>query len=140
MIKLLIILITLGLSPQVDDQLKYPLEKPILRSFKTGNFSTFYDISKDKINVNLSRPFNIKGYFRIKRFIDEMEEIFRHFTLDSIEWYERQIDVDSQITTQSLRLKLRPTNSKDTFNYQIVFMLEKKDKKWKIFYLRSLEK
>jgi len=139
MIRLFLLILGLGLVPQVDRPLHYPLEKPVLAAFKSGDFSSFVGISKQRINVNLSRPFDIRGYISIRKFIHEMSRKYRHFTPEIIEWYERQIDVDNQITTQSLKLKLRPYNSKTTFSYQIIFMLEKKDKKWKIFYLRSLE-
>jgi hypothetical protein len=139
MIFFLLYLLVTGVPAQVDRPLHYPLENPILHAFSSGDFTEFATICKPKVSVNLSRPFEIKGYIPVEKFIDEITAQYRYFQTESIEWYERQIDVDNQITTQSLKVKLRPSGSKLTLSYQIIFMLEKKDKKWKIFYLRSIE-
>lgn len=139
MLFLILYMLVSGIPAQVDRPLHYPLENPILYAFGSGDFADFANICKPEVSVNLSRPFNIKGYVPIQKFVDEITAQYRYFDTDSIEWYERQIDVDNQITTQSLKVKIRPSGSKLTFSCQIIFMLEKKDKKWKIFYLRSIE-
>jgi hypothetical protein len=127
----------LFLPQQAEEGENYTLSSPLVRCFKTGDFGGLRSICYSKINVNLKAPFMIKGYYRIDDFIEEINERFKQYSLRRFEWIEKQNDL--QITTQSMNLELKTKKSRNIFDYRIVFMLEKKEKEWKIFYLRSLK-
>jgi hypothetical protein len=133
---LLLILVMVPSSfAQMDDVKHYLLMQEIPEAFK--NVALFKPISAAKISVNLDSPFNLHGYLPIDKFIDDFTLRFSGFEILDIDWVSRQLE--EQFAVQSLALILKNMRSEKTVYYKLIFFLAKKDKKWKIYYLRGLK-
>ncbi|MGD2086100.1 MAG: hypothetical protein PVH61_07955 [Candidatus Aminicenantes bacterium] len=133
---LLFILLIIPFSfAQTDDFEHYLLMQEIPKAFK--NVMQFKSISEAKISVNLDSPFKLHGYFPIDKFVDDFTLRYSEFALLDIEWVSRQLE--EQFAVQSLVLILKNERSEKTVYYKLIFFLAKKDKEWKIFYLRGLK-
>ena len=120
---------------QKDELEHYLLMQEIPKALK--NVMQFKPISEAKISVNLDSPFKLHGYLPIDKFIDDFSSRFSEFEILGIEWVSRQLE--EQFAVQSLALILKNKPSEKTVYYKLIFFLVKKDKEWKIYYLRGLK-
>jgi hypothetical protein len=120
---------------QTDDVKHYLLMEEIQDAFK--NVKLFKSISTAKISVNLESPLILHGYLPIDKFIDDFALEFSRFETLDIEWVS--IQLEEEFTVQSLVLVLKDKQSEKTVYYKLIFFLIKKDKEWKIYYLRGLK-
>jgi hypothetical protein len=120
---------------QKDELEHYLLMQEIPKAFK--NAMLFKPISEAKISVNLDSPFNLYGYFPIDKFVDDFTMKFSGFETLEIEWVS--IQLEEQFAVQSLALILKNKRSEKNVYYKLIFFLIKKDKEWKIYYLRGLK-
>jgi hypothetical protein len=132
---LAILLIVPSSFAQTDDVKHYLLMQEIPKALKS--VMLFKPISAAKISVNLDSPFKLHGYFPIDKFIDDFTLKFSEFEILDIEWVSRQLE--EQFAVQSLALILKNQRSEKTVYYKLIFFLAKKDKEWKIYYLRGLK-
>ena len=120
---------------QTDDVKHYLLMEEIQDAIK--NVKLFKSISTAKISVNLESPLILHGYLPIDKFIDDFALEFSRFETLDIEWVS--IQLEEEFTVQSLALVLKDKQSEKTVYYKLIFFLVKKDKEWKIYYLRGLK-
>jgi|GEM_PF-1840938 len=133
---LLLILVMVPASfTQTDDVKHYLLMQEIQEAF--NNAMRFKSISEARVSVNLDSPFNLHGYFLIDKFIDDFARKFSGFETLDMEWVS--IQLEEQFAVQSLALILKNKRSEKTVYYKLIFFLAKKDKEWKIYYLRGLK-
>jgi len=113
----------------------YLLMQPIEDSIRTGDFSHFKEISKEKISVNFEPPFDLQGYVFIDKFIEDFSSKYAQYKVEKIEWSSKHIE--ENFAVQSLNVILKDTRSKQDLYYKFIFFM-KKNIKWKIYYLRGL--
>ncbi len=128
--KIFIILLTLFVNAQ-----HFLLMQPIRNAVKNGDFSGFKTICKEKISINLEKPFLMNGYFYSEKFIDDFSIKFSEYKTQRIEWSSKQIEVDFAI--QSLNIALKNKKSGRIVLYKLIFFMTR-DKEWKLYYLRGL--
>jgi hypothetical protein len=132
---LLTVLLMVPSSFAQTDGSHYLLMQKIQDALK--NVRLFKPISEVKISVNLDSPFKLHGYFHIDKFVDDFTLKFSGFETLEIEWVSKQLE--EQFAVQSLVLILKNKRSEKTVYYKFIFFLTKKDKEWKIYYLRGLK-
>ncbi len=132
---LLILVMVSSSFAQTDDVKHYLLMEEIKDAIK--NVKLFKSISTAKISVNLESPLILHGYLPIDKFIDDFALEFSRFETLDIEWVS--IQLEEEFTVQSLALVLKDKQSEKTVYYKLIFFLVKKDKEWKIYYLRGLK-
>jgi len=114
----------------------YLLMSPIEEAVKTGDFAAFGQICPGRVSVNLELPFDLAGYFAREKFIRRLRAEFSLFKAERIEWISLQIE--DEFAVQSLNLILKNTVSGSRVYYKLVFFLTKRDRQWKLYYLRGL--
>jgi len=114
----------------------YLLMSPIEEAVKKGDFAAFGQICPARVSVNLESPFDLTGYFDRGKFIRRLHAAFSPFTAERIEWISLQIE--DEFAVQSLNLILKNTISGSRVYYKLVFFLTKRDRQWKLYYLRGL--
>jgi hypothetical protein len=130
-----IILIVPFSFAQKDELEHYLLMQEIPNALQNANL--FELISESKISVNLDSPFELYGYFNIHKFIDDYTLKFSVFEIMEIEWVSKQLE--EQFAVQSLAVILKNKRSEKIVYYKFIFFLAKKEKEWKIYYLRGLK-
>ncbi len=133
--KVFITLLTLFVTTQLVTPQHFLLMQPIQNAVKNGDFSGFKTICKEKISINLEKPFFMNGYFYSEKFIDDFCIKFSEYKTQRIEWSSKQIEVDFAI--QSLNLALKNKKSGRIVLYKLIFFMTR-DKEWKLYYLRGL--
>ena len=113
----------------------YLLMQPIENSIRTGDFTRFKEISKEKISVNFGPPFDLQGFVFIDKFIEDFSSKYAQYKVERIEWSSKHIE--ENFAVQSLNVILKERRSKQNLYYKFIFFM-KKNIKWKIYYLRGL--
>jgi hypothetical protein len=114
----------------------YLLKVPIEVALTSGDFSTFKTISSKRVSVFLEEPFELNGYLKADKLIEELNLLFSYFSTDKIEAVS--IQIEPQFAVQSLNVILKNKRTERVVIYKFVFFLKKINKKWKIYYLKGL--
>jgi hypothetical protein len=133
---LILLIVLLVRVPMGFAQEQYLLMKPIGSAVKTGNFEYFKDICLEKISTKFEPPFEINGYVYKEKFIEDISEKFSRFETIRVEWASNQMG--NNFAVQSLNLMLKDRRTEKNVYYKFIFFVTKKDKAWKIYYLRGL--
>jgi hypothetical protein len=128
---LLPVLVSVGFSQE-----QYLLMKPIGGAVETGNFENFKEICMEKISTKFEPPFEINGYMYKEKFIEDLNIKFSKFDTIRVEWASNQMG--NNFAVQSLNLMLKNKRTEKNVFYKLIFFMVKKDKAWKIYYLRGL--
>ncbi len=127
MIKILVALLTITGH--------YLMMQPIEDAVRSGDFALFKNISAQRVSVNLAPPFDLKGYLDIDAFIRQFNPRYQNYFTENIEWTSKHIE--DTYAVQSLTLVLKHKRSQKEIYYKFIFFM-KKNKEWKIYYLKGL--
>lgn len=120
-------------------QQSFLLRQPIVSALKTGNMKRLGAISRSHLAVSFKPPFNINGFFRKERFLNEFGSVFRQYEIRDIEWPAKNIDIDGKYAVQSMNVVMRNRlTSRKVYYKFLFFMMRNSRKEWELYYLKGL--
>jgi hypothetical protein len=139
MLKILLLLLAVGQTDQVSQS--YLVMQPIQEAVLQGRFAALEPICQERLSLDLESPFALSGFLSKGQFIKTFSDRLAGLAIEKLEWSSLQ--VEENIAVQSLNLLMIQRLSGLRIYYKLILFMradadEKKEKEWKLYYLRGL--
>jgi hypothetical protein len=140
MLKILLLLLAVGQTDQVSQS--YLVMQPIQEALLQGRFAALEPICQERLSLDLESPFALDGFLSKGQFIKTLSDRLAGLAIEKLEWSSLQ--VEENIAVQSLNLLMIQRLSGLRIYYKLILFMraaadEKKEKEWKLYYLRGLK-
>jgi len=137
---ILLLLLAVGQSDPVSQS--YLVMQPIQEAVQQGHFSALEPICQERLSLDLESPLALSGFLSKGQFIKAFSDRLAGVTVEKLEWSSLQ--VEENIAVQSLNLLMVQRISGLRIFYKLILFMradadEKKEKEWKLYYLRGLK-
>ncbi|MCX6557251.1 MAG: hypothetical protein NTW95_07485 [Candidatus Aminicenantes bacterium] len=140
MLQILLLLFAVGQTDQVSQS--YLVMQPIQEALLQGHYSALEPICQERLSLDLEGPFALSGFLSKEQFIKTFANRLAGLAIEKLEWSSLQ--VEENIAVQSLNLLMIQRLSGLRIYYKLILFMranadEKKEKEWKLYYLRGLK-